>query len=165
MEFNRLTRTGIAPALTSCWRFSSECVMLRSAPVAFRCTRMSFERASLVSGTSAPDFAIFVLLSSESIKYCSYDQSFRLRIDTTTHHVWQGSSHNRQHCIGPPRLAQHLANEWFKTSQLHDEQLVVGYNSPTKEFVSVGYISDKGQFIGRHSLLTAKLPNAALAAR
>ncbi len=61
--------------------------------------------------------------------------------------------------------AQHLANEWFKTSQLHDEQLVVGYNSPTKEFVSVGYISDKGQFIGRHSLLTAKLPNAALAAR
>ena len=41
-----------------------ECVMLRRAPVAFRCTRISFERAKRVRGTSAPDLAIFVLLSS-----------------------------------------------------------------------------------------------------
>ena len=38
--------------------------MFRSAPVALRCTRMSLERANLVRGTRAPDFAIFVLLSS-----------------------------------------------------------------------------------------------------
>jgi len=39
--------------------------MLRSAPVALRWTRMSFERASRVNGTNAPDLAILVLLSSE----------------------------------------------------------------------------------------------------
>lgn len=45
--------------------------MLRSAPVAFRCTRMSLDRARRVSGTRAPDFAILVLLSSvqEPIRY------------------------------------------------------------------------------------------------
>ena len=41
-----------------------EWVIFSNAPVALRCTRMSFERASRVSGTRAPDFAIFVLLSS-----------------------------------------------------------------------------------------------------
>ena len=41
-----------------------ECVMFKSAPVALRCTRMSFDLASLVSGPNAPDFAIFALLSS-----------------------------------------------------------------------------------------------------
>ena len=44
-----------------------ECVMLRRAPVALRCTRISLERASRVRGTSAPDLAIFVLLSSKRI--------------------------------------------------------------------------------------------------
>lgn len=38
--------------------------MLSSAPVAFRCTLMSFDFASLVSGSSAPDVAILALLSS-----------------------------------------------------------------------------------------------------
>lgn len=38
--------------------------MFKSAPVAFRCTRMSFERAIRVRGTRAPDLAIFVLFSS-----------------------------------------------------------------------------------------------------
>lgn len=38
--------------------------MLRRAPVAFRWTRISFERASRVRGTKAPDLAILVLLSS-----------------------------------------------------------------------------------------------------
>lgn len=80
----------MAPALTNCCLFSSgirdmkfyqwppgrggraeigtlnepEWVILSSAPVAFRCTRMSLDRASRVRGTSAPDLAIFVLLSS-----------------------------------------------------------------------------------------------------
>lgn len=43
--------------------------MFSRAPVALRCTRMSFDLASLVSGTSAPDFAIFVLFSSETRWY------------------------------------------------------------------------------------------------
>lgn len=38
--------------------------MLSKAPVAFRCTRMSFDLASLVNGCNAPDRAIFDLLSS-----------------------------------------------------------------------------------------------------
>jgi hypothetical protein len=38
--------------------------MFNRAPVAFRCTRMSLDLARRVSGTRAPDFAIFVLLSS-----------------------------------------------------------------------------------------------------
>jgi len=41
-----------------------ECVMFSSAPVAFLCTRMSFERARRVRGTKAPDLAILDLLSS-----------------------------------------------------------------------------------------------------
>ena len=41
-----------------------EWVILSSAPVAFRCTRISLDRASRVRGTRAPDLAIFVLLSS-----------------------------------------------------------------------------------------------------
>jgi len=38
--------------------------MLRRAPVAFLCTRMSLDLASRVSGCSAPERAIFALLSS-----------------------------------------------------------------------------------------------------
>lgn len=41
-----------------------ECVMLSRAPVAFLCTLISFDFASLVNGPSAPDLAIFALLSS-----------------------------------------------------------------------------------------------------
>jgi len=54
----------MAPALTSCCRLSSECVMFNSAPVALRWTRMSLDRARRVRGTRAPDLAILVLLSS-----------------------------------------------------------------------------------------------------
>lgn len=42
-----------------------EWVMFNRAPVAFRWTLTSFDRARRVSGTRAPDFAILVLLSSE----------------------------------------------------------------------------------------------------
>lgn len=38
--------------------------MFNRAPVAFRCTRMSLDLASLVKGDSAPERAIFALLSS-----------------------------------------------------------------------------------------------------
>ena len=55
----------MAPAETSCCLFSSEWVMLSSAPVAFLCTRISFDLASRVSGINAPDLAILFLFSSE----------------------------------------------------------------------------------------------------
>jgi hypothetical protein len=42
--------------------------MLSSAPVAFLCTLMSFERARRVRGTKAPDLAILFLFSSSSQK-------------------------------------------------------------------------------------------------
>lgn len=63
------TRSVAAPKTTESLRARRpadppECVMLRSAPVALRCTRMSLDFASLVSGTSAPDLAIWVLFSS-----------------------------------------------------------------------------------------------------
>ena len=32
--------------------------------------------------------------------------------------------------------AEHLTNERFKAAKLYDEQLVVGFNTATKEFVS-----------------------------
>ncbi len=75
----------MAPALTSCWRFSSgdsvslegylegakgircaipECVMFRRAPVAFRWTLISLDFANRVNGPRAPDRAILALLSS-----------------------------------------------------------------------------------------------------
>lgn len=41
-----------------------ECVMFSSAPVALRCTRMSLDLASEVSGCRAPERAILDLLSS-----------------------------------------------------------------------------------------------------
>lgn len=43
--------------------------MLRSAPVAFLCTRMSLDLARRVSGPSAPDLAILALLSSCVAKF------------------------------------------------------------------------------------------------
>lgn len=43
--------------------------MLSNAPVAFLCTRMSFDFASLVSGVRAPDRAILDLLSSWVAKF------------------------------------------------------------------------------------------------
>lgn len=96
--------------------------MLSNAPVAFRCTRMSFDRASRVSGMRAPDRAILALFSStigfrqpqwspearESLTMCRQvgDTSYCITLDFD---VW----------------AQHLANEGFEASELHNEQLVL----------------------------------------
>lgn len=43
--------------------------MFNNAPVALRCTLMSFDLASLVSGPNAPDRAILALLSSCVAKF------------------------------------------------------------------------------------------------
>lgn len=43
--------------------------MLSKAPVAFLCTRISFDLASLVRGLKAPDLAILALLSSCVAKF------------------------------------------------------------------------------------------------
>jgi len=62
-----------------------EWVMLSSAPVAFRWTRMSLDRASRVRGTRAPDLAIFVLLSSK--KGFLVARPSRPRKTTQSYHV------------------------------------------------------------------------------
>ena len=43
--------------------------MFNRAPVAFLCTLISFDFASRVNGTKAPDLAILVLFSSAITKY------------------------------------------------------------------------------------------------
>jgi hypothetical protein len=54
--------------------------------------------------------------------------------------------------------AKHLTDQWLQTSKLDDEQLVIGLmRLGSKQ--KVGYKGDTG------SLLTARFPNAALAAR
>jgi hypothetical protein len=45
-------------------RVVPECVIFSKAPVAFLCTRISLDFASLVNGPSAPDLAILALFSS-----------------------------------------------------------------------------------------------------
>jgi len=76
-----------------------EWVILSSAPVAFRWTRMSLDRASRVRGTRAPDLAIFVLLSSK--KECQLLERDG-RAKSKAHHVLQDWLRIRLHCIAPP---------------------------------------------------------------
>lgn len=47
--------------------FLRECVMFKSAPVAFLWTRLSFERARSTKSRRASDFAIFALFSSSDM--------------------------------------------------------------------------------------------------
>src|SRR5438552_3924979 len=105
--------------------------MFSKAPVALRCTRMSFERASRVRGTRAPDFAIFVLLSSERACKATM-KSFR-------HRRLVGSERTMscQVCHAANRIAlhfnirtKHLADQRFKTTKLDNEQLVVRWKRP-----------------------------------
>jgi len=131
--------------------------MLSSAPVAFRCTRISFERASRVSGTKAPDFAIFVLLSSKtkypvspcaSAAFACDRQTMCGKVSDTPNgvalhfHVW----------------AKHLPYERLESTELHDVELIISYNTTSQSPASISRRGD-------HALFTAKFPSAALAAR
>lgn len=143
----------MAPALTSCWRFSSrysqclsvninskrnylpECVMFNKAPVAFLCTRISLDFASRVRGPRAPDRAILALLSSCVAK---------LVIQPTALHCTStlGDIICRIRGVRPPRST---------IATLFSAKVCV-----KASFVNRG---------GCYSLLTAKFPRAALAAR
>ena len=74
--------------------------MFNRAPVALRCTLISLDRARRVSGTKAPDLAIFVLLSSVNL----FNKKSLHRVhDHTAHHVLPSLLRNQQHCIEPQR--------------------------------------------------------------
>lgn len=98
--------------------------MLSRAPVAFRWTRMSLERARRVRGTSAPDFAIFVLFSSDehdenllNFGYVSGALTVRRKVSDTSDRI----------ALNLDVRAQHLSDEWFQAAQLDNKQLVLSY--------------------------------------
>lgn len=63
--------------------------MLSRAPVAFLCTRMSFDFASRVSGTRAPDLAILFLFSS--VKTMGDESpAAREAMSQAAHRGWRG---------------------------------------------------------------------------
>ena len=99
--------------------------MFRSAPVALRWTRMSFERANRVRGTRAPDLAILVLLSSAQNGGGSEVRGKRHRQPSLT---MRSQIRHTTHCVALYLNVgtEHLPDERLKTAKLHDEQLVVG---------------------------------------
>jgi len=99
-----------------------ECVMFSSAPVAFLCTRMSFERAKRVRGTKAPDLAILDLLSSgnEVNKHLQVHCVNRITVSCQVGHTTNGVTLDFD--IG----AQHLTYQWFQTTKFDNEKLVIG---------------------------------------
>jgi hypothetical protein len=92
--------------------------MFNRAPVAFRCTRISFDRARRVSGTRAPDLAILVLLSSVvgTMNIGAHDS------DNGEHHTVCGKvgdapdSITLYFDIG----TEHLSNERFQAAEFDD---------------------------------------------
>ena len=100
--------------------------MLSRAPVALRWTRMSFDFASRVKGTSAPDFAILFLFSSEvgsdvSCKVageCCGERTVRCEVGDAPDgvaldlHIWR----------------EHLTDEGFESTELDDRELVLAYD-------------------------------------
>ena len=98
-----------------------EWVILSSAPVALRWTRMSLERASRVRGTRAPDFAILVLLSSEArtnpIQKTGHGGNGVLEL-TMSSQVGHTS-----HCVALhfDIGAEHLPDKRFEATKFHDE--------------------------------------------
>jgi len=116
-----------------------ECVMLSSAPVAFLWTRMSLDLASLVSGPSAPERAILALFSSCVARFVM--QPTALHCTSTL-----GESICRISGVKPPSWTiRTLFSAITKTS---------AFDAPRP-------LPPRSRVL----LLTARLPNAALAAR
>jgi hypothetical protein len=87
--------------------------MLSNAPVALRCTRISFDLANLVRGTNAPDLAICVLFSSE------IGQSRVFRKEVESRPTMSGKIGDASYCItlNLHIRAQHLSDKWFQSTQ------------------------------------------------
>lgn len=96
--------------------------MFNSAPVAFRCTRMSFERAKRVRGTKAPDLAILDLLSSGNEVNAHLQVHCVNRITVSCQVGHTTNSVTLDFNIG----AQHLTYQWFQTTKFDNEELVIG---------------------------------------
>lgn len=145
----------MAPAFTSCCRFSSticqfrpnitipwkalpECVMFSRAPVAFLWTRMSFDFAKRVRGPKAPDLAIFALLSSCVARFVM--QPTALHCTSTF-----GDIICRMRGVSPPRST--MDTLFSAANRLGTAQPT---HQPTEDY---------------HLLFTARFPSAALAAR
>lgn len=132
--------------------------MLRSAPVAFRCTRISLERARRVRGTRAPDLAIFVLLSSTPTT-CEHQLKMgKENIHTMSCQVCDAADSVTLHLH---IRTQHLSDERFQSAEFHNEKLIIRYKNPTWHRSTPRRKAN----VDFDVLLTAKLPNAALAAR
>lgn len=97
-------------------RFSPEWVIFNKAPVAFRCTRISFERASRVRGTKAPDLAILVLLSSEIVTEINSRENSapRLTVGGEIRYTTNGIALHFD--VG----TEHLTDQWFKSSKFYN---------------------------------------------
>lgn len=99
--------------------------MLSNAPVAFRCTRISFDRASRVRGTKAPDFAIFVLLSSRGRRQeRKSGESLDIMVTMGSQICNATNSVTLDFNIG----TKHLTNQWLEATQFDNEKLVISYN-------------------------------------
>ena len=94
--------------------------MFNRAPVALRCTLISLDRARRVSGTKAPDLAIFVLLSSVNLfNKKSLHRVTPLTMCCQVCYATNGIALNLN--VG----AEHLTNERFESAELDYQQLVV----------------------------------------
>jgi hypothetical protein len=116
---------------------SPECVIFNSAPVAFLCTLISFDFASLVSGPNAPDLAIFALLSSWVAKLVMHPTALHCT-STFGDIIW------RMRGCRPPRRTIAVL---FSATRLS--------SCP----------NDVPSLQKNHLLFTARFPSAALAAR
>ena len=89
--------------------------MFNRAPVALRCTLMSLDRARRVSGTKAPDLAIFVLLSSAN----SFIKNHCIGCMTTPRTMCCQVCH-ATNCIALNFNVgtEHLTNERFESAKL-----------------------------------------------
>lgn len=109
--------------------------MFKRAPVAFLCTLISFDFASLVSGPRAPDLAIFALLSSCVARFVMHPTALHCT-STLVEFIC------RMRGIRPPRST--ILTLFSAERYQHGTTGMEGF---------------------LHVLLTARLPRAALAAR
>ena len=135
LDDNKWTRTGIAPAATSCWRFSSLWVMLSKAPVALRWTRMSLLLARRVSGPKAPERAIRDLFSSGGVLEISRRKLSRTGPDRTEPLTMGGQVGDATDGVALDLDVgrEHLPDQGFQASEFDDRELVVGVDGEVAE--------------------------------
>lgn len=114
--------------------------MFRRAPVAFRCTRISLDFASLVKGPSAPDRAILALFSSCVARFVMHPTALHCT-STLGDSIWRMSGVRPPSCTIKTLFSAITHCQNFQTITCR---------------VAIGN--------RLHVLLTARLPRAALAA-